>query len=165
MNAKAMFHQHDANDRRYIVNKTQRQEKWPNDAGVTLMELLIVLTVLALLATIATPQLLRFLSGAKSRTAATQIENLVSATELYFLDTGQYPSEAEGLKILVERPSGAQTWNGPYLSKSGGVIDPWGNPYKLRIPGRVADFEIFTFGADGVEGGESEAKDLYSWEN
>ena len=128
------------------------------------MELLIVLTILALLATVATPQLLRFLSGAKSGTASTQIENLVSATELFFLDSGRYPTEAEGLNILVERPSGDTIWNGPYLNKAGGVIDPWGNPYRLRIPGRATPFEVYSLGSDGTEGGEGEARDLYSWE-
>lgn len=140
------------------------EKQWHSEAGMTLMELLVVLTVLALITAIAAPQLLRYVSGAKSGTAETQIENLVSATELFFLDTGRYPTQSEGLRILVERPSADQTWNGPYLNKAGGIIDPWGNPYQLRIPGRVADFDISSLGADGAEGGDGEARDLHSWE-
>ena len=139
--------------------------RWQNEAGMTLMELLVVLTVLALIAALAGPQLLRYVSGAKASTAQTQIENLVSATELYYLDTGRYPDTEQGLSILVEPPVQASSdWNGPYLSKAAGIIDPWGNPYHLRTPGRVAPFEIYTYGADGVEGGLDDARDIYSWE-
>lgn len=143
----------------------QSNARWPKEAGMTLMELLVVLTVLALIAALAGPQLLKYVSGAKASTAQTQIENLVSATELYYLDTGRYPDAEQGLTILVQPPERAdEDWNGPYLSKAAGIIDPWGNPYYLRAPGRVAAFEIYTYGADGIEGGVDDARDIYSWE-
>ena len=140
------------------------RERHP-ESGMTLMELLVVVAVIALITAIAAPRLLQYVSGAKSTTAEAQIGGLVSAVELFFLDTGRYPTENEGLSILVERPVSNQEWNGPYLNKAGGIIDPWGAPYRYRIPGRSTDFEIYTLGSDAREGGEGDARDINSWDS
>ena len=130
------------------------------DAGFTLIELLIVLGILALLATLATPQVLRYLGTARTETAKIQINAISSALELYALDNGGYPPQQVGLKALMEPPQGATRWNGPYLKKAQGLVDPWGRPYQYRVPGRSGAFEIFSLGRDNAPGGTGEDRDV-----
>lgn len=130
------------------------------DAGFTLIELLIVLGILALLAGLAAPQVLRYLGTARSETAKIQINSIVSALELYALDNAGYPPQQVGLGALMQAPQGATRWNGPYLKKAQGLIDPWGHPYQYRIPGRSGHFDLFTLGRDNAPGGAGEDRDV-----
>jgi general secretion pathway protein G len=83
--------------------------------------------------------------------------------DLYYLSNSGYPNEAQGLKALVERPEGAPAWDGPYLNRADGIIDPWGRPYLYKQPGVHGKFDISSLGADGKEGGSGEDTDLGSW--
>lgn len=130
------------------------------ESGFTLIELLIVLGILALLASLATPQVLRYLGTARSETAKVQINAIASAVELYALDNGGHPSQEEGLNALVQAPQGAAHWNGPYLKKAQGLIDPWGRPYQYRTPGRNGAFDVFTLGRDNAPEGNGEDRDI-----
>ncbi|WKE65671.1 type II secretion system major pseudopilin GspG [Gallaecimonas kandeliae] len=136
----------------------------PRRRGFTLLELLVVLVILGLLASLVGPQVLKQLSGSKTKTAALQINELRSAVELFRLEVGRYPSNNEGLQALVERPPGATDWNGPYLTKKVLRKDPWGNDYHYRFPGEHGDFDIWSLGADNKEGGDGENQDVVSWE-
>src|SRR5688572_11136784 len=89
--------------------------------GFTLIEMLVVLGIIALLATLVAPQVIRYLSKAKTDTAATQLRNIEGAIELYFLDTGQYPPANDGLETLLSRPADSTAWNGPYLKNRDGL--------------------------------------------
>jgi general secretion pathway protein G len=138
--------------------QTRKNER---EAGFTMLELLVVLVILGLLAALAGPRVLNYLAGAKSDAARIQIERLAGTLDLYRLEVGQYPNQEQGLRALVEAPAGAQRWNGPYLTKSDGIMDPWGRPYAYRTPGRNgAPFEIYSLGADGREGGDGEDRDV-----
>lgn len=129
--------------------------------GFTLVELLVVLVILTLLASLVGPRLLDQLGGAKAKTAKVQIAEIEQSLDLYKLDVGRYPSDAEGLRALVERPANVSGWNGPYLKK-GLPVDPWNSPYQYKIPGRHGSPDIFSLGADGKPGGEGEAADVYN---
>lgn len=131
--------------------------------GFTLVELLVVLVILGLLAVIAVPQVAKLLGGAERKTAAIQIDQLSSILDIYRLDVGRYPSNEDGLNALVERPAGVERWNGPYLRKAESLIDPWGNPYVYRYPGEHGEFDIYSLGSDGREGGEDNNADITSW--
>jgi general secretion pathway protein G len=133
------------------------------ERGFTLLELLVVLVILGLLAGLVAPQVFSYLGRAKTDTARIQIENLGAVLDLYRLDVGRYPSQDEGLEALLEAPPGAQGWNGPYVNRADALIDPWGRPYLYRQPGQHAPYDLFTFGADGVEGGSGENRDVTSW--
>lgn len=133
------------------------------DAGLTLVELLVVLAILSLFAALAAPQVLRYLGSARSGTAKTQIANFVSAVELYYLDVGSYPPQDLGLKALVEAPPQAPGWKGPYVKKASALNDPWGRPYVYRQPGQHGAFEILSLGSDGQAGGEGDDQDVTSW--
>lgn len=144
----------------------RRQAAWSRnrrtaaDAGYTLVEVLIVLAIVALLATVATPQVLRYFGQAKTDTARIQLSALSSALELYLLDNGSYPPQQVGLSALIRAPAGAARWQGPYLKKPDGLIDPWGRPYHYRVPGRNGPYEVFTLGRDNAVGGTGEDQDL-----
>ena len=133
-----------------------------SDAGYTLLELLVVLTILVLIAALAAPQVLSYLGQARSQAAQVQIENISTALELFYLHNGGYPSEQVGLSALVKAPTGVPTWRGPYLKGPEALVDPWGRPYRYRIPGRTGSFDVFTLGRDNKEGGTGEDRDLVS---
>ena len=143
---------------RHTGNKRKKRQ-----SGFTLLELLVVLTILGLFAIIATPRVLQYLSGAKSKTAVIQVEQLGGALDLYRLDVGRYPTEQEGTLALIQRPADASRWNGPYVKKKEMLVDPWGAPILYRSPGQHGAYDLYSLGADKQEGGEDENKDILSW--
>jgi len=137
-----------------------RQDRHARQRGFTLVELLVVLVILGLIAAFAVPQVMNYLGGARSDSAKIQILRLSGILDLYRLDVGRYPTEGEGLDVLVERPDGVARWNGPYLQSADSLTDPWGRPYGYRQPGNDRAYDIFSLGADGREGGEGEDEDV-----
>ena len=133
-------------------------------AGFTLMELLVALVILGMLAGIVGPRIMKYVSSAKSDTADVQIEDLVTALEMYHLEVGQYPSQDAGLQALVDEPPGVVGWNGPYLGKPRVPKDPWGRDYHYRFPGEHGAFDVFSYGADDSPGGDKENADIVSWD-
>ncbi len=121
--------------------------------GFTLVELLVVLVILGLIAAFAAPRVIKYVGGAKTDAARIQIERLGGVLDLYRLEVGHYPSEDEGLEVLVGGP----------LKKADALVDPWGQPYLYRFPGEHGEYDLYSLGADGEEGGEGEDQDLTSW--
>lgn len=131
--------------------------------GFTLIELMVVLLILAMLATIAAPRVTKYLSKAKAQTARIQVDALGAAVDAFHLDTGRFPTTDEGLTALVEPPSDAAAWDGPYIKKRDSLKDPWGRPYLYRYPGEHTDYDILTLGGDNEEGGEGDDSDIGNW--
>jgi general secretion pathway protein G len=134
------------------------------EAGFSLIEALVALTIIALLAGVAGPRLFALFDRGKARIAEIQIDQIGAALELYRLDMGAYPSESQGLGALIDRPrdaTAAGRWSGPYLSDASGLIDPWSNPYDYAQPGPAGKpYAVTSLGADGAPGGAGEAADL-----
>jgi general secretion pathway protein G len=131
--------------------------------GFTLLELMVVLLILGLLASIAAPRVSQYLRKAKVGTAKIQVDALGAAVDAFHLDTDRFPTTTEGLHALLERPEGLSTWDGPYLKKRDSLIDPWGQPYSYRNPGRNGEFDILSLGSDHREGGDGDARDIGNW--
>jgi general secretion pathway protein G len=132
------------------------------EAGFTLVEILVVITIIGLIMAIVGPRVLNYLGESKVKAAKIQIESFSSAIDLYYLDMGRYPAAGDGLAALVQRPGNAQEWNGPYLKGGAVPNDPWGHPYVYRSPVERAPYEIVSYGADGQEGGTGTAADISS---
>lgn len=84
--------------------------------------------------------------------AKTDIANLQLALDVFEIDCGRYPTNAEGLRALMDPPRGLQNWHGPYIRRM--PTDPWGNPYVYRYPGinNAAGYDLFSLGTEGREG-------------
>lgn len=127
----------------------------------TLIEIVVVIVILGLLATIVTPLYFRHVDQARITTAQTQIKMLEEAVMNFKLDTGTFPTQSQGLMILVNKDSSVKSWKGPYIK--GIPLDPWKNEYQYRIPGEHGEFDILCYGADGEPGGEENNADIGNW--
>lgn len=130
-----------------------------SEKGFTLMELMIVMVILGMLAAVVGPKIYDNLMKGKDQIAKMQISELESALMLYSFDTGRFPTTSEGLQALVQNPAGTSSWQGPYLRK-GVPNDPWDRLYAYKSPGDHDDFDLYSFGADGIEGTDD---DICSW--
>lgn len=137
----------------------------PKD-GYTLIEMLVVLTIISLIVGLVGPRVLNYLSELRVKTAKLQIEGFNSALDLFYMDTGRYPSSSEGLEALAQRPSDVEVWNGPYIKGSRVPLDPWGHPYQYHASGdRLPPYVIVSLGSDGREGGTGTAADISNVEH
>jgi general secretion pathway protein G len=141
------------------MKKSSRRER-----GFTLMELVVVIIIIGVLAALVAPKFFGRVSEAKQKAAKAQIELFGTAFDSLRLDVGRYPTTEEGLKALREKPSGMETWKGPYLPKEI-PADPWGNPYVYKSPGAHGDYDMISYGLDRTEGGEGENQDIVSWKD
>jgi general secretion pathway protein G len=129
-----------------------------DEAGFTMVELLVVLAIVALIASLAAPQVLRYLDTARVDTARAQIRNITAALELYYVDTGGYPGSDEGLRALAIAPASVERWNGPYLKGADALLDPWGRAYEYQSSDTAV--LVRSLGRDGETGGEGIDADI-----
>lgn len=139
-------------------SRNSRVARRGDEAGFTLLELLVVVTIMVGLAAALGTVALNFLGGARADTARLQMQQVAAGLDLFRLHMGRYPTEAEGLTALVAAPDGASAWRGPYVKDDGALTDPWGNPLAYSATG--GDFTLVSLGADGAEGGEGDAADV-----
>jgi general secretion pathway protein G len=132
-------------------------------AGFTLLELLVVMVIIGLLVGYVAPMYFKQVGKSEVKVARAQIESFGKALDQYRLDTGHYPSTEQGLAALITKPADEQRWDGPYLKK-GVPSDPWGQAYTYKRPGTRGEYDIVSFGKDGVPGGTGEDADIGSWE-
>jgi general secretion pathway protein G len=142
-----------------MEEKVRRRE-----CGFTLIEILIVIIIIGMLAALVGPKLFGKVSAAKLKAAKAQIELFGTALDAFRLDVGRYPTTEEGLKALREMPSGVTGWQGPYLPKEI-PADPWARAYVYKSPGDHGDYDLFSYGLDGSEGGQGENQDVVSWKD
>jgi len=132
--------------------------------GFTLFEMIIVVAILGLLVALVAPRLTGNLEKSKVTATRTQIANLSTSVEQFYLEVGRYPSREEGLEALVTRPSTVpeEKWNGPYTEKDVLPLDGWGRPFEYEAPSEENNnrYVIRSLGADGRLGGEDTAADL-----
>ena len=139
--------------------------KLRDQAGFTLIEIMVVIIIIGILASIVGPKMFGNVEKAKLNAASAQIEMLGTALDSLRLDVGRYPTTSEGLEALVTPISGEDEWNGPYLKKREIPLDPWKNPYIYESPGNYGDYDLYSYGKDKAEGGTGENRDIASWKS
>jgi general secretion pathway protein G len=130
----------------------------------TLMEIMIVVVIIGILAATIIPQFGSTKHEAKVGAAKANVAELESALERFNIHMDRYPTSDEGLRVLVESPTGDdKKWRGPYIKQLRN--DPWGNPYQYRAPGvhHTTTFDLWSRGADGADGGEGDGADIGNW--
>jgi general secretion pathway protein G len=138
----------------FVNNEDRRSEK-----GFSLIELIVVLVILGLLAAVVGPSVFKHLATGKEKIARIQIKELEGGLQLFSFDLGRFPNTSEGLDSLMRNPGNAEAWKGPYLNKEL-PKDPWGKPYVYRSPGMHGDYDLYSCGPDGADGGDD---DICSW--
>ena len=141
-------------------------QRHKSQRGVTLVELLVVLAIFALISGVVVVNVLPERDRAMVRTAKIDIGTISSALDQYRLGIGRYPTEGQGLEALSTAPSDLRNTDdyrrGGYV-KAKQLLDPWGNPYQYRYPGENSEFDLYSLGADGKEGGEGNDADIGNW--
>jgi general secretion pathway protein G len=131
--------------------------------GMTLIEILVVLVLIGIVLGIVGGNFIGRGEKAKGDAAKIEIGQIGQALDLFKLETGRYPTTQEGLNALIQAPTGASNWNGPYWKRATVPKDPWGNEYKYISPGQTGGpYDIVSYGADGREGGDGPNKDIIS---
>jgi len=139
-------------------------KRYRRSRGFTLIELMVVLVIIGVLGALIVPKLIDRADDARVTAARTDVNNLMQALKLYKLDNLRYPSGEQGLQALVAKPTVGvipPNWR-PYLDKL--PSDPWGHPYQFANPGLKGEIDVYSFGADGVVGGEKTNADIGSWQ-
>ena len=148
------------------MTQPDRRSRRRSQAGVTLIEMLVVVTIIGLFVALVGPALFKKVDEAKITQARAQIDGFMTALGTYKLDTGAFPTTEQGLQALRVKPADANQWAGPYMPKDV-PKDPWGHDYIYHFPGenQTDEPEITCLGADGQPGGEGINADILSWKN
>ena len=147
-----------------LINTKRNQRNRMRRSAFTLVEMLLVVVIIGILAAIVIPHIAGRAEQARETAARADIASLSTALGIYDVDNGGYPKGRNGLQSLVQRPSNAQNWHGPYLEgKTSVPLDPWNNPYVYECPGKhnPSGFDLMSMGPDGRIGGDD---DICNWE-
>ena len=142
-----------------------RRNRRRSRAGVTLIEMLVVVVIIGLFVALVGPNLFKKADQAKITATRAQIHGFMGALANYKLDTGTFPTTEQGLAALRVKPQDVTQWNGPYLEKEI-PKDKWDHDYIYKFPGEHGDApDIISYGADGQPGGEGNNADIVSWKD
>lgn len=134
--------------------------------GFTLIEIMVVVVILGILAALVVPQVMNRPDQAKVTVAKGDIKAIGAALDMYKLDNYSYPSTQQGLEALVKKPGGnpqPKNWNRDgYLKRV--PKDPWGNEYQYLSPGTQGPYDLYSYGADGKQGGSELNADIGNWD-
>ena len=148
-----------------MAQNKKRNRKRSGQAGVTLIEMLVVVTIIGLFVALVGPSLFKRADEAKVTVTRSQIDNFMTALGTYKLDTGTFPTTEQGLQALRVKPADLDQWAGPYMPQDI-PKDPWGHDYVYKYPGDHGDEpDILSYGADGQLGGDGLNADVVSWKN
>jgi general secretion pathway protein G len=152
-------------------NRSERSQRSRREAAFSLLEIMAVVVIMGLLMSIIGVSISGQIDKARLATAKAQIAQLESALELYRMDNGRYPTTAQGLDALINKPGDAPAPRnyprGGYVSKNDALLDPWSEPFQYSSPGshNSHGFDLWTLGADATPGGEDGDSDIGNWES
>ncbi len=135
----------------------------PSDAGVTLVEMMVVIVIIGLVTAVVVINVLPSQDTARVEKARADIHVIEQALELYRMNYSRYPETQPGLQALLEPPA-AEGGAAPEAYIRRLPNDPWGRAYEYIIPGEHGAFDLYTLGADGEEGGDGVDADIGNWQ-
>lgn len=141
------------------MTRKRPANRLPADAGLTILELMIVLVILSLIGTVVAVQVVGQMDRAKVDVARLQMRQLQNALTLFQLDTHRYPTAAEGLAVLIDPPQDASGWRGPYIKNKDLLADPWGHTVAYAVDD-AGVYGLTSRGGDGKDGGDGAAADI-----
>lgn len=148
-----------------LVSRALRRRRLHPEAGVTLVEMMVVIVIIGLVTAIVVINVLPSQDTARIEKARADIHVIEQALELYRLDYARYPSMEGGLEALLTPPARegqSQPARESYIRRL--PNDPWGRAYQYVIPGEHGPVDIYTLGADAQEGGEGVDADIGNWQ-
>jgi general secretion pathway protein G len=146
-----------------MLQPQRRSRKRRGQAGVTLIEMLVVVVIIGLFVALVGPQIFNQADKAKITATKAQINEFMTALGTYKLEVGIFPTTEQGLQALRVKPEGVTQWAGPYMPKDV-PQDPWKHDYVYRFPGEHGDQpDLISYGADGQPGGDGINADIVSW--
>ncbi len=128
----------------------------------TIIEVIVIITIIGIIAAVIAPRLISRIGASRTATAKASAASLVTAMRIYLADGGTTESGVT-LNVLMDQPSGMTegAWKGPYMDSKDALLDPWGRPFELVVPGKKNfEFDIVSYGKDGQPGGEGEDVDI-----
>lgn len=134
----------------------RKNEPPSRSRGFSLMELMVVIAILGILATIVAKNVMPMIGKGKVNAAKASIQSLKEAVTLYYTNNNKLP---DSLEVLAQPDP--NYFDEAYIESEDSLIDPWGNPYELKVEGS-RKFVIISYGADGLPGGEGEDADITS---
>lgn len=137
-----------------------------NEDGFSYIETLVCVSIILILTLVVGVSSIKLIGTAKKAKCYKEIDSFKEALEQYYSECGVFPSQAQGLNALWQKPvlyPVPSKWDGPYIDTEV-PLDPWGNEYVYKVPGaNNLPYEIISYGSDGEKGGEGSAEDIYSW--
>jgi general secretion pathway protein G len=146
------------------IRSTRSSRSFAREDGFTLIEIMAVVLIIGLLSTLVGVAIIPQIDKARVNTAKTQIKMLDGALETYRMDNSRFPTTEQGLRALIAPPPEARNQTS-YLRERQVPADPWGNPYQYEAPGQHNRdaYDLWSFGADGVPGGDGTDADFGNW--
>jgi general secretion pathway protein G len=150
--------------------RDEARTREPRDEGFSFIEIMAVVIIIGMLTALVANNIFSRLRQAEHKIARAQIEKVAGQLELYRVDNGMYPTTEQGLEALVSAPTSdpqPRNWLPGGYAKAADLKDPWQNALQYRVPGEhnAHSFDLFSYGADGVEGGEGVNADVTNWDS
>lgn len=141
---------------------TRKHSRHSARSAFTLVEIIVVVIIIGVLATLIAPRIFQRVGQSKQSVAAANASSLATGFKTMMADCGwsRVPDNIS-IDALWEKPSDATGWKGPYVENADALKDPWGNKYRLEVPGtRNVDFDVVSLGFDNKPGGDDENADI-----
>ena len=129
--------------------------KKEKEKGMTIIEILIVISLLGMVMTLVITNLTDTQEEAQKDAARLAMAQLETNLQMFKIHNFRYPTTEQSLDALVSKPAGAKRWRGPYTQKDK-LNDPWGNKFEFESDGKK--FTITSPGPDGTVGTEDDIR-------